>query len=122
MESLLKSALENGILMATAISITYLTVLQWRLHITAVIVAMVVVGAITAILYKWAFESLFPEGTERKQPSSVIATVAHFGILFAVLSAQYYIIRKRFDLQERIYILAATAFSADFFKVVLRNL
>jgi hypothetical protein len=122
MESLVKSALENGILMTIAISVTYLTVLHWHLHITAVIVAMVLVGAITAILYKWAFESLFPEGAQRKPTPSPFATVAHIAILFIVLAAQYYIIRKRFDLQERVYIIAATAFSTDFFKMVLQHI
>ena len=118
MEHLLKSAVQNGILMTVAISVTYLTVLHWHLHIGLVIVAMAFVGLITALLYKWALESLFPSPKNGKRPPA-FATVAHFAILFVVLTAQYFIIRKRFNFQERMYILVATAFSTDFFKMIL---
>jgi hypothetical protein len=123
MEAFLQSVVENAILMVIAIAVTYLTVLHWNMHIGIVIVAMTFVGLITALLQKWTFDGLLPSRrkAEGAAAPSAFATIGHVLVLTAVLGAQYYIIRKRFDLQERIYILAATAFSTDFFKMILQS-
>jgi hypothetical protein len=120
MDSFLKRVLETSILMVVAISVTYLTVLHWHLHVALVVVAMVFVGFITAVLEKWALSS--PTPRQKPTAGSIIDTIGRVGSLLFVLTAQYFIIRKRFDLKDRIYIMAATAVSADFFKAVVSSL
>jgi hypothetical protein len=123
MDAFVKVTVETSILMVVAITVTYLTVLHWHLHIALVILAMVFVGLLTSILEKWAFTALFETKAHTKPAlKGFTDTLARLGALFVVLAAQYYIIRKRFDLKERMFILGATVVSADFFKSVLSSL